>query len=167
MSPKGRRVTLIAALQSSGVCHFEVVAHSPVRRGLRARDVGLFLVALASKVPAASCIVLDNAKLHHAEELEPTWKMLEDANQIRHKFLPPYSPFLNPIELLFSVLKSNLRKLSFSNVEELENAIAHFLTEQVPESLCAAWFRHASQFLPQCMARKPFDGTIIKDCNDP
>jgi transposase len=53
-----------------------------------------------------SVIVLDNAKIHHNEDLI---RYLQ-AFGIRVEFLPPYSPDLNPIESAFSVMKSFLKK---------------------------------------------------------
>lgn len=53
-----------------------------------------------------SVIVLDNAKIHHDEGLIEYLQ----AFGIHVKFLPPYSPDLNPIETAFSVIKSFLKK---------------------------------------------------------
>ena len=53
-----------------------------------------------------SVIILDNAKIHHNEDLIDYLQ----AFGIRVEFLPPYSPDLNPIELAFSVLKNYLKK---------------------------------------------------------
>ncbi len=52
-----------------------------------------------------SVIILDNAKIHHNEDLIDYLQ----AFGIRVEFLPPYSPDLNPIELAFSVLKNFLK----------------------------------------------------------
>ncbi|GBB94078.1 hypothetical protein RclHR1_02290004 [Rhizophagus clarus] len=48
-----------------------------------------------------SVLVLDNAKIHHDQEL------LEylDAFEVKVEFLPSYSPDLNPIETAFSTIK--------------------------------------------------------------
>lgn len=48
-------------------------------------------------------IVMDNAPVHHGAVADG-----ED-DEISVKFLPPYSPFLNPIENAFGVLKLKLR----------------------------------------------------------
>jgi transposase len=39
-------------------------------------------------------------------------------------YLPPYSPDLNPIELMFSKLKALLRKAAERTIEALRRAIA-------------------------------------------
>ncbi|KAM0678808.1 hypothetical protein BDAP_000593 [Binucleata daphniae] len=46
--------------------------------------------------------IMDNAKIHHATQFKP-WVQ---ANNISIRYLPAYSPQLNPIEEFFSCLKS-------------------------------------------------------------
>ena len=53
-----------------------------------------------------SVLVMDNATIHHNEELI---KIIESVG-CKIIFLPPYSPDYNPIELAFSVIKSWLKK---------------------------------------------------------
>jgi hypothetical protein len=56
---------------------------------------------VASHNSPLSILVLNNAKIHHGGEI------LELANHfgVRIKYLPPYSPDLNPIEESFSQIK--------------------------------------------------------------
>jgi len=53
-----------------------------------------------------SVLVLDNAKIHHDQEL------LEylDAFGVKVEFLPPYLPDLNPIESAFATIKKFLQR---------------------------------------------------------
>ena len=53
-----------------------------------------------------SVLVLDNARIHHDEDLV---KYIE-AFGGRIEYLPPYSPDFNPIETCFSVIKSFLKR---------------------------------------------------------
>ena len=70
-----------------------------------------FVQELAEQFPELqrghACIVMDNARIHHAHQAV---EYLEE-NHIRHIYLPPYSPDLNPIENLFGVLKRRYRSL--------------------------------------------------------
>jgi transposase len=51
-------------------------------------------------------LVLDNAKYHHAKILQP-W--LKDVSEVLELFfLPPYSPDLNPIEMLWKKTRRNV-----------------------------------------------------------
>ena len=57
--------------------------------------------------PAArSVLVMDNASIHHSEEV----KLLCEAAGVRLEYLPPYSPDYNPIELSFHCLKVWMRR---------------------------------------------------------
>ena len=58
------------------------------------------------------------------------------------RYLPPYSPDLNPIEQLFSKLKAMLRKAAMRTVEALWNEIGR-LIETVPDNECRNYFRAA------------------------
>jgi transposase len=73
-----------------------------------------------------SILVLDNARIHHAQEIEDLihnygrlcsylcqWLLTVSAG-CRVEFLPPYSPDFNPIEQAFSVIKSHLRRIGLS-----------------------------------------------------
>lgn len=51
-------------------------------------------------------LVLDNAKYHHAKILQP-W-LEEVSNVLELFFLPPYSPDLNPIEMLWKKTRRNV-----------------------------------------------------------
>jgi transposase len=54
-------------------------------------------------------------------------------------YLPPYSPDLNPIEKLFSKLKTLLRKAAKRSTEELWKEIGELLNT-VTTSECANYF---------------------------
>ena len=51
-------------------------------------------------------LVLDNAKYHHAKILQPWLKEVSDVLELF--FLPPYSPDLNPIEMLWKKTRRNV-----------------------------------------------------------
>jgi transposase len=57
-------------------------------------------------------------------------------------FLPPYSPDLNPIELLFAKLKALLKKAARRTIDDLVQAIGQALDGFTPIE-CANYLRHA------------------------
>ena len=71
-----------------------------------------------ANLPENSIIVMDNLPFHrHARVIEMM--------QIRGwewRFLPPYSPFLNPIECLFSQWKNHVKRSEPEDLEELDAA---------------------------------------------
>jgi hypothetical protein len=58
------------------------------------------------------------------------------------RYLPAYSPDLNPIEMAFSKLKAALRKGAKRTVKELWRLIGKLVKSFVP-NMCANYFRHA------------------------
>ena len=54
-----------------------------------------------------SIVILDNASIHHVDEVT---ELIEEQAGARVLFLPPYSPDLNPLEEAFSQIKSIMKK---------------------------------------------------------
>ena len=57
-------------------------------------------------------------------------------------FLPPYSPDMNPIEMMFSKLKALLRAAAERSIDELWHRIGAIL-DQISNTECANYIRHA------------------------
>ena len=83
-------------------------------------------------------VIMDNLRSHHVKEVKETF---EEAG-IHYLYLPPYSPDMNPIEMLWSKIKSILRKLEIRTAEGLPDAIASAF-QQVSSSDCLGWFSAA------------------------
>ena len=83
-----------------------------------------------------SVLIMDNMKLHHAKAV----RNLLDSSGVRYIYLPPYSPDLNPIEKLWSTVKSFLRKFKARTLDALPNAIQNAF-HSVTISDCSGWFR--------------------------
>ena len=62
-------------------------------------------------------LVLDNAKYHHAKILQPWLKEISTVLELF--FLPPYSPDLNPIEMLWKKTRRNVTHNRFFNSLQL------------------------------------------------
>lgn len=67
-------------------------------------------------------VILDNASIHTAKKLKPYWELLEEKG-MRFYFLPPYSPELNRIELLWRKIKYEWLPFKLFTPDELEQAI--------------------------------------------
>lgn len=63
------------------------------------------------------------------------------------KFLPPYSPDFNPIELMWSKIKAVLRKLKVRLKDHLDDAIVCALDSVCPDDILG-WFKHDGYQLP-------------------
>ena len=62
------------------------------------------------------------------------------------RYLPPYSPDLNPIEKLWSKVKALLRKFKARTLDALPNAIQNAF-HSVTVSNCSSWFRSCGYML--------------------
>jgi len=83
-------------------------------------------------------VILDNLPGHKGEEAA---ELVAECGA-RLMFLPPYSPDLNPIEMLFSKLKTLLRRAERRTRDALWQTIGDLLNAFTPEE-CANYIRHA------------------------
>src|ERR1700741_5218997 len=82
--------------------------------------------------------VMDNCRVHLGPGIS---KAIEKARATL-RYLPKYSPDLNPIELPYSKFKAFLRKLAARTVPALHRAIRSFLHILKPRE-CAHYYKHA------------------------
>ena len=83
-------------------------------------------------------VVMDNLGSHKGEDVR---KMIEAAGATL-SFLPPYSPDLNPIEMMFAKLKALLRKADERSVTSLWKRIGKLLNH-FPPNECANYLKAA------------------------
>lgn len=98
---------------------------------------------LAPTLKRGDIVVMDNVGVHKVagvrEAIEARGAML--------RYLPPYSPDLNPIEQFFSKLKSVLRKAAGRSIDGLWSIIGECLAEFSPRE-CAAYLTNAGYGQP-------------------
>ncbi len=134
-APNGRwhTTTLIAAVGVEG-------AKAPmVVEGATDTEVFTAYVeqALAPELRPGMVVVMDNLAPHKA----PAVAEIIEASGAELWLLPPYSPDLNPIELMWAKVKGMLRSAKARTQQELWDAIAAALTAITPDDV-KGWFRH-------------------------
>lgn len=92
---------------------------------------------LAPTLKAGDIVILDNLPAHKVDGVREAI----EARGAKLIYLPPYSPDLNPIELLFAKLKAALRKAAARTIPELWKTIAVILETFTPQE-CANYLRH-------------------------
>jgi transposase len=92
---------------------------------------------LRPTLKAGDVLVLDNLTAHHASQIEA----VAQECQAKVLWLSPYSPDFSPIELLWSKIKTGLRKAKARTIEELGRALNKGL-ELITTKDCRAWFTH-------------------------
>lgn len=145
-APRGRRLvanvphghwktmTFLAALRRNGIvapCVFD----GPINGALFLAWVQQFLVPM---LRPGDVIVLDNLGSHKG----PGVRRAIRAAGAHLLFLPPYSPDLNPIEMVFAKLKTLLRKADERSIAAVWHRIGALLDQFTPDE-CANYFRHA------------------------
>ena len=92
---------------------------------------------LLPTLKAGDILVMDNLSAHKDRE---ALDLLKDAG-VTVRFLPAYSPDLNPIELMWSKVKALLRKAEARTNEALLHAIGDALS-LVTQKDATHWFAH-------------------------
>jgi transposase len=83
-------------------------------------------------------VVIDNVPFHKASGVQEAI----EAVGATLRYLPPYSPDLNPIELVFHPLKAFLRKAMEQTIDGLNRSIGSFIRTLAPAQ-CIQYFKHA------------------------
>jgi transposase len=133
-----KTTTLIAALGISGIrC-------STVVDGAVNGDVFEAFVeqVLVPQLRTGDVVVMDNLSSH---KRSATRELIEGVGA-QVLFLPPYSPDLNPIEMIFAKVKQLLRSLACRTREALWQAMQSVL-DQITASDAANCFRHCGYTL--------------------
>ena len=90
---------------------------------------------LAPTLQDGDIVIMDNMRTHHAKAV----REVIDNLKINVIYLPPYSPDFNPIEKMWSKIKSILRKLKIRALEALPDAVEYAFSK-VSSSDCLGWF---------------------------
>ena len=93
---------------------------------------------LAPTLKRGDIVVMDNVATHRVEGV----RAAIEARGAMLRYLPPYSPDLNPIEGSYSMFKAFLRKCAERTEEALHRRAGQFVRRLQPET-CANFFVHA------------------------
>jgi transposase len=133
-----KTTTLIAALGIKGMqC-------STVVDGAVNGDVFEAFVeqVLAPELRSDDVVIMDNLSSHKRLRV----RELIESGGARLVFLPPYSPDLNPIELIFAKVKQSLRSLACRTRDALWNAMQSVL-DKVTSGDAANCYKHCGYTL--------------------
>jgi transposase len=149
-APKGQRVreaiphggwkgmTILGALGVTGM-----QAAMTVEAATDADIFGTFVEqVLAPTLRAGQVVVMDNLSAHKEERV----RVLIEARGCRLLYLPPYSPDLNPIEPIWSKVKSNLRARKARTWDTLAQGVGAAL-ETITAQDARGCFAHCSYAL--------------------
>ena len=133
-SPKGQQVMISTPGQPKK--HYGIGAinyHTGetvviIRRRKRRREIAELVTALLDKHPDETIyLAWDNASTHEDDEVEAVVRAA--AGQLVLLYLPTYSPWLNPIEMLWRHFRREVTHCEiYENVKELIDAAYDFFT---------------------------------------
>lgn len=128
------RLTVISAVRAEGIFATQALKGSLDGVGFQVW-VKHFLVP---SLRVGDVVVMDNLKVH--KDSQALAEIRRAGAKVR--FLPPYSPELNPIEELWSKFKWSIRSDRPRTISELNLAIMRAIQTISVENI-AAWFNHA------------------------
>lgn len=136
---RGTTTTILSALGLRGV------VASMYLEGATTAEVFITYIreVLVPELRPGDIVVMDNLGAHQPAVVGELLK----AAGATLKFLPPYSPELNPIELAWSKLKTIVRSLAPQSLAELHTAIASALRAIRPTD-AEGWFGRAGYQVP-------------------
>ncbi len=130
---RGKNLSVLGAIDLEGV-----VAQTSKEGAMTRADVERFFrVDLLPRLLPGSVLVLDNASIHKGGNLE----RLAKRAGCRVLYLPPYSPDMNPIELIWSFVKRRVRRAGPRDEPSRSASVAAGLAA-VTEELATSCFRH-------------------------
>lgn len=146
---RSKNITLIAAMSSQKLYKFKIFENSTNSQIFYDYMVQLISDILLKGIKNV-LFVMDNAPVHNKTNL------IDLANSEGHQilFLPPYSPFLNPIENVFHQWKSIVRKNNPKSHQELVK-----LMEEAPNEISStqlnSYVRHSKKYFLKCLNKEP------------
>ena len=127
-------VTFIAGLRQTGV-----VAPMMIKGSMNGEAFLAYIEqCLVPTLKRRDIVVIDNVPFHKVAGVEEAIQAVGASL----RYLPKYSPDLNPIELLFHPLKTVLRKAAQRTIEGLHRSVGSYIRTLSP-SECIGYFRHA------------------------
>lgn len=133
-----KTTTLIAALGIQGM-RCSTVVDGAINAEIFEAFVGKILVP---ELKAGDVVVLDNLSSHKGSQ---TQRLIEAAGATL-MFLPPYSPDLNPIEMVFAKIKQLLRSMACRTRGALWQAMQGVL-DQITPADASHCFQHCGYTL--------------------
>lgn len=122
------KVSVLAALSLSPQLHLPKLYFGNHPNGnVNAERSADFLRSLLRQISGPLIIVWDNASIHRGPAVR---ELLAQTHRLTIAPLPPYAPELNPVEYLWSYLKTHcLANITLDNAEQLDEVITYNLNE--------------------------------------
>ena len=149
---RSKNFSVMAAIARTGIVHYEVLDGHGNSERFRQFLHGLQEQCLQMNL-RDPIIIMDNVSFHRSAIVLEDMAVLG----LNYKFLPPYSPFFNPIENFFSQWKGFVRSQKPRDETELFSAM-HKVREVVTASYCNNFVARSNKNCQGCIdGRDEFD----------
>lgn len=147
---RSRNISVCCAMNKEGIFKY-----TPQTTAFKSITFAQFITELLEKFNSLNInhavIILDNVPFHKHGDVR---EIFSNNQRYRLMFLPPYSPFLNPIENMFAKWKQVLRQGRPTNEKELLELIGN-ASQRISSSDCEGYYRNIFTFIPRCMNKLP------------
>jgi transposase len=137
-----RRLTVLGALGADGIAAAMSV-QAATSAGVFAAYLDRVLLPELRRTRPDAVLVMDNLRAHKTAQV----RRLLDRSGFTYRYLPPYSPDLNPIEPAWAKLKTELRRVAARTTDALHQALGPALGTITPQD-AAGCFRHCGYSRP-------------------
>lgn len=139
---RGRNVSMIVAVSCTSVVNCVAISSNV--------NTAIFQEFLQSLIPILGqdteyTIIMDNVKFHHANQ--PFY----DEYPYEVRYMPRYSPFLNPCEEVFSQIKASVRRDGRINGSNDLLQRMRISSEGVTQVHLENYFQHSESFFEACL----------------
>ena len=145
---RSRNISICCGIRRSGLVKYETKISAYNSNSYCEFLSSLFSYLRENGVNSA-VLVMDNVRFHKTSEI----RNLIAGSEFEYIYLPPYSPFLNPIENMFSKWKEHVKRCSPQNEEELFSLIeegSRLITAEDTEG----YFRKMLSYISRCISRE-------------
>lgn len=150
-SVKGRNYSVCAAMSIDGLYFYQ--AQSISYNTTEFIDYLKQLIDHLAVEQKINCtFIMDNVRFHRAEDV----KSLVESRGHSLLFLPPYSPFLNPIENLFNQLKFHVKRKRPTTIDEVFDSIRD-ASNVITSDDCKSYYDHMLNYLPRCLRKEEIE----------
>lgn len=145
---RSRNFSCCATMSIGGLFYFKVLDR-PYNSDFYVEYINDIMMKLKSVSISGAIIIADNVRFHHNIRV----RNIIQANGHQMVFVAPYSPFLNPIEELFSSWKRNIAARASTNVDELMQAITQ-TSQEITQIHCQNYVNHMEGYFGRCLHRE-------------
>ena len=138
---RSRNISVCCAISKNGIVYYKSQDFA-----FNSQTFGIFLIELIEKLRINNSnnfiFVMDNVRFHKTLEIR---NILAEKN-IGVQYLPPYSPFLNPIENMFSKWKEIVKRINPTNETQLIDGIKNG-SSLVTSNDCDGYYRNMIRYI--------------------